>query len=129
MSNRFENFQEKRMMIFGELVRRYWNGKLNAAGDLNQLADEIRDKYQFQTEDMPFIRDHIRIAMGLDTKQGSDIEDELGLIKKSVKLSSGSLQRLTDPANFAIRKQDTALIPVKYESHVYNGEQRACYHR
>lgn len=83
MDNRFSGFQEKRMKIFGEIVKMYWNGRLNNSGDLNRLADDIRDKYNFTEEDMPFIKDHIRIALGLDPKGGREFTDELDIVRRS----------------------------------------------
>ena len=53
------------MKIFGELVKLYWNGQLNSIDDIKRLAEDIRDKYNFTQQDMPFIKDHIRIAMAL----------------------------------------------------------------
>ncbi|WHH59246.1 [Fe-Fe] hydrogenase large subunit C-terminal domain-containing protein [Petroclostridium sp. X23] len=44
MDSKFTNFQEKRMHIFGELVKRYWNGELNDIEDLNQLSYMILDE-------------------------------------------------------------------------------------
>jgi len=83
MESRFSSFQEKRMKIFGELVKMYWNGQLNNIDDLNNLTTHIMKKFNFVEEDIPFIRDHIRIAMGLDPREGQDFKDELDLVRKS----------------------------------------------
>ena len=64
--SRFSGFQEKRMKIFGELVKMYWNEQLNSVDDLNRLTIHIMDKFVFAEQDIPFIKDHIRIAMGLN---------------------------------------------------------------
>ncbi|MFY9569484.1 MAG: hypothetical protein WAP56_10015, partial [Acetivibrionales bacterium] len=85
--SRFSGFQEKRMKIFGELVKMYWNGQLNNVDDLNRLTAHIKDKFGFTEEDVPFIQDHIRIAMGLDPRQGQPYSDELDLVKKSSAVS------------------------------------------
>lgn len=53
MSIRFNNFQEKRMKIFGEIVKMYWNGKLNTVEDLDKLTADIREKFNFEDHDMP----------------------------------------------------------------------------
>ena len=55
MEDKYINFVVKRMYIFNELVKRYWSGNLNTAADLNELAESIKTKYNFDDTDMPFI--------------------------------------------------------------------------
>ncbi len=83
MKNSFNHFQEKRMLIFGELVKRYWKGNLKQVNDLNALAGEIKEQYAFDEEDLPFIRDHIRVAMGINPKGLEPFGDELDMVKNS----------------------------------------------
>ena len=79
----FKDFQNKRMKIFGEIVKQYWNGNLNTAEDLENLSYLIKEKYDFSDEDIPFIRDHIRIAMGLDPAGDMEFGNELDIVSKS----------------------------------------------
>jgi len=72
----FCNFQEKRMEIFRELVRYIWENKLTRE-NLDKIADKIVQKYSFETEDIPFVKDHIRVAMGLDPRQSAVFSNEL----------------------------------------------------
>lgn len=120
MANRFESFQEKRMVIFGEMVRRYWNGKLNNKEDLSILAAEIRDKYGFLDEDMPFIKDHIRVAMGLDPKAGDDFDDEITLMKKTWEIGPPVIAKIEGPCKYCEEEGRMCRESCKYESHVYN---------
>jgi iron only hydrogenase large subunit-like protein len=83
MEERYINFNEKRMYIFSELVRRYWNGDLKNVNDLDTLADEIKNKYGFKEDELPFIKNHIRLAMGLDPKGNEVFSDELTIIKNA----------------------------------------------
>jgi len=83
INTRFKNFQAQRMKIFGEIVKQYWDGNLNTAEDLERLSFLLKEKFNFSDEDMPFIRDHIRIAMGLDPAGKRDFTNELDIVGKS----------------------------------------------
>lgn len=83
MEEKYKNFSEKRMVIFNELVKRYWNGKLTSTEDLNDLADEIKKRYDFKDVDVSFIKNHIRTAMGLDPNGNEPFTDELNKLKAS----------------------------------------------
>lgn len=118
MENRFENFQEKRMLIFGELVKRYWNGNLGDVGDLNDLAYEIKGKYGFLEEDMAFIKDHIRVAMGLDPREGEDFRDELSLVKNSKEIRRPVIAKINGPCEYC--DMGKCRDSCKYECHAYD---------
>ena len=64
----FQNFHQKRMEIFRELVRYIWQDNLTLES-LDKIAAEIKEKYSFREEDIPFIKDHIRVAMDLAPNQ------------------------------------------------------------
>lgn len=119
MANRFENFQEKRMVIFGELVKRYWNGNLNDRSDLNRLAEEIREKYEFLEEDLPFVRDHIRVAMGLDPRTGEEFHDEINLVKNSREIRLPVIAKIEGRCENC-ENEKTCMDSCKYDAHVYN---------
>lgn len=120
MANRFEHFQEKRMVIFGELVKRYWNGNLNNVGDLDKLAMEIQEKNDFLDEDLPFIKDHIRVAMGLDPRDGEDFHDEINLVKNSKEIKLPVIAKIEGPCQFCEEESRQCKDSCKYESHIYN---------
>jgi len=119
IDNRFSDFQEKRMKIFGELVRRYWNGKLKSNYDLNELAQDIKERYGFTDDDMPFIKDHIRIAMGLDPKGDSEFKDELDIIKKSKEIGVPVIARIQGSCEHCGHDSCRCEDVCKYEAHIY----------
>ncbi|PKM93683.1 MAG: iron hydrogenase [Firmicutes bacterium HGW-Firmicutes-1] len=119
MENGFNHFQEKRMIIFGELVKKYWNGKLKNASDLNQLALEIKDKFEFKEQDMPFIIDHIRVAMGLDPKGNTEFEDELDIIKRSNSIGQPVVAKIAGACEYCDHQDCKCKDACKYEAHVY----------
>ncbi len=86
MEEKYKDFNEKRMVIFNEIVKRYWDGSLKSAADLDVLTEEIKNKYGFQDAETPFIKNHIRVAMGLDPKGNETFSDELELVKNSIKI-------------------------------------------
>lgn len=120
INNRFADFQEKRMKIFGEVVKRYWNGKLNKTEDLNALAEDIRQKYGFMEEDMTFIKDHVRIAMGLDPRGKAEFHDELDIIRNSKEISTPIIAKLQDACEYCCGEEQCKCSNVcKYEANIY----------
>ncbi|HCC07882.1 MAG TPA: iron hydrogenase [Clostridiales bacterium] len=119
MNNSFKNFQEKRMVIFGELVKRYWNGNLNSADDLNVLAREIKERYDFKDEDMTFIMDHIRVAMGLDPSGRHEFDDELNIIKNSREIGKPVIAKIAGACEYCEEEDCTCVESCKYEAHIY----------
>jgi Iron only hydrogenase large subunit, C-terminal domain len=125
MEEKYLKFSDKHITIFGELVRRYWNGSLNNTSDLDGIAEEIREKYHFKPEELPFIRDHIRLAMGLDPKGSDDFGDELDMVKGSKEISRPVVTRIDGPCEVCDNKKCTCVSQDKYEAPIYyrNGRQ------
>ncbi|MGB4648501.1 MAG: [Fe-Fe] hydrogenase large subunit C-terminal domain-containing protein [Acetivibrionales bacterium] len=115
--SRFSGFQEKRMKIFGELVKMYWNGQLNSVDDLNRLTIHIMDKFGFAEQDIPFIKDHIRIAMGLNPKHGQPYSDELDLVKKSTAVSEPIIAKIAGVCELCDNKNCDGIC--KHEALIY----------
>ena len=82
------------MKIFSEVVRKYWNGELSNIADLNGLVRDIQEKYHFKEEDIPFIKDHIRVIMGLDPKGDAEFEDELDIVKNSKEIKQPIIAKI-----------------------------------
>jgi iron only hydrogenase large subunit-like protein len=120
MESKYINFNEKRMYIFSELVKRYWNGSLKNANDLTVLADEIKSKYGFSDAEMPFIKDHIRVAMGLDPKGDDVFSDELDVIKDTKEISQPIVAKLEGPCEYCGTDECEYMEVGKYETHMYN---------
>lgn len=120
MEDRFGNFQDKRMMIFGELVKRYWSGSLNDSSDLDRLAEDVAEKLGFLDQDLPFVKDHIRVAMGLDPKSGEDFQDELSLVRNSREIKLPVIARIEGPCEICGEEGQQCVNSCRYEAHVYN---------
>ncbi|WP_026894367.1 [Fe-Fe] hydrogenase large subunit C-terminal domain-containing protein [Clostridiisalibacter paucivorans] len=118
MADKFYNFQDKRMKIFGELVRRYWDGNLKDNTDLNQLANEIRDKYGFEDADMSFIKNHIRIAMGLNPNEDEEFTDEIQMINGMSRVNEPIVNKLDEPCEYCDNSEQCEDI-CKYDAHIY----------
>ncbi|MGE5632382.1 MAG: [Fe-Fe] hydrogenase large subunit C-terminal domain-containing protein [Caulobacteraceae bacterium] len=125
MEDRYNSFTEKRMYIFSELVKRYWNGSLKTAEDLTALADVIKQKYGFSDAEMPFIRNHIRVAMGLDPREVDTFSDELDIVKGFKEMGQPVVTRIEGPCKICgkdecicgeCKPEDVG----KYETHMYN---------
>lgn len=123
MDSRFNNFQKKRMDIFRELVKRGWNGTLG--GDLPALVEEFKNKYNFRGDDESIIRDHIRIAMGLDPRGDAEFSDELQIAKKLDAIETPVVTKVNDICQYCeeeIDKKD-CYESCKYEAHIYSKEE------
>lgn len=107
------------MKIFSELVKRYWNGNLKKAEDLNQLAEEIKEKYDFTEEEIPFIKDHIRVAMGLDPKGRADFTDELDIVRNSREIGQPIIAKIQGACEYCENEECTCKEACKYEAHIY----------
>ncbi len=119
MKESYMNFNEKRMHIFSELVRRYWSGNLKQVSDLEALAQEIRTKYGFEEEELPFIRDHIRLAMGLNPTGNSRFEEELDMMRKSGEIHRPIVSRIEGPCEYCGNENCRCETFGKYESPLY----------
>ena len=120
MDDRYINFNEKRMYIFSELVKRYWNGSLKSADDLNSLTDEIKVKYSFSDAEIPFIKDHIRVAMGLNPKGDEVFTDELNMVKSSKEISQPLIANIEGPCGHCGEDHCECREVGKYETPLYN---------
>jgi len=120
MENRYINFNEKRMHIFSELVKRYWNGKLKSTEDLNDLAYDIKNKYGFSDDEMPFIKDHIRIAMGLDPNREDDFKDELDIVRRHKEIKLPVVAKVDGPCEYCSHNPCQCRIYEKYEAPIYS---------
>ena len=120
VEEKFKNFQEKRMHIFGELVRKYWNGKLNNIKDLDQLVSEIKEKYHFNDSDIPFIKDHIRVAMGLDPSGNEDFKDELDIVNQYKGVEQPVVTKIDGVCEYCDKKNCKCSIETsKFEADIY----------
>ncbi|MDK2824156.1 MAG: hypothetical protein PWQ67_474 [Clostridia bacterium] len=107
------------MKIFGELVRKFWRGEIKDNTDLDKLAYEIKEKFGFKENDMAFIRDHIRIAMGLDPRGRTEFEDEINLIKKSKEILKPVVAKIDEVCKYCPEDEQSCKDTCKYEAHVY----------
>ena len=119
---KFTNFQRKRMLIFRELVKKFWHGEIKDSGDLEKITEEIRDKYGFSATDIPFIKDHIRIAMGLDPTGKGEFSTEIDQIKNHRAVQTPVISKL-DEACKHCEDQKGCQEACKYEAQLYRRTQ------
>jgi len=117
MDNMADKFQEKRMLIFGELVKRYWSGSLKSAEDLNRLSLDIKEKFNFTEADLPFIKDHIRIAMGLDPSGSPDFNAELDIVARSEEVGEPIIAKIHGVCEYCDSKKCNDVC--KHEADIY----------
>jgi len=119
MEDKYRNFNEKRMVIFNEIVKKYWDGALKSTVDLDELADEIKKKYEFKETEIPFIKNHIRVAMGLDPKGNELFSDELDSMKSSIKVKPPVVVKIDGPCEHCTENSCECAGVGKYETEIY----------
>lgn len=125
MKGAYINFDEKRMYIFSELVRRYWNGNLNQTVDLEELVRGIREKYGFGENEVPFIKDHIRLAMGLPPNGSGRFEEELDMMRSGKEIGKPIVSKVEGPCEFCGDRKCRCDTLGKYESPMYVRDRTA----
>lgn len=120
MIEKYTNFNEKRMYVFGELVKRYWKGDLNNIDDLSALTEEIKKKYGFSDMEIPFIKDHIRVAMGLNPRGDDRFSNELDIVKGTKEISQPIVTMIEGPCRYCGRKDCECMHVGKYETQIYD---------
>lgn len=119
MEDKYLNFDEKRMSIFSELVKRYWKGDLKSVDDLKGLAEDIKNMYGFEDSDMSFIRNHIRLAMGLNPRGNEPFDDEMEFLNRSFTVSQPIVSKLAGPCEMCTKEECECREPGKYETQIY----------
>jgi len=123
MKEQFNHFKEKRMAIFSELVKRYWNEELTNLGDLDILALEIKERFHFDDEDMQFIREHIRVAMGLDPQSEEGYNVDIKALLESRQQSDTVISNISGACQYC-GDEDCACNDIcKYEASTYKRGQ------
>lgn len=119
MEDKYLSFHEKHIAIFGEVIRKYWNKELESVFDLEELAEEIRMKYHFDQAEMPFIRDHIRIAMGLDPKGEERFSDELDQARNLEAIQKPVVAKVKGPCETCDSRNCHCVTLGRYETSFY----------
>ena len=119
MKESFRNFNDTRMKIFGELVKNYWDGKINSVEDLNKLAIKIKNDYGFEDDDLTFILDHIRVAMWIDPNGNEEFIDELDIVKKSNAIKTPVISKINGACEHCEHDDCTCSKVCKYEALIY----------
>ncbi|MFW6269979.1 MAG: [Fe-Fe] hydrogenase large subunit C-terminal domain-containing protein [Bacillota bacterium] len=120
MEKRYENFEDKRLEIFRHLINKRWDDSLTTE-DLNNIALEIMEKYDFEEEELPSIKDHIRVALGQDPNNRREFDDEIENIYKNNPVESPILTKIEgicQRCERSIEECDCA-DTCKYEAQMY----------
>lgn len=120
MNKEFNEFQKTRMEIFREVVRRKWNGDLKNNNDLSNLTEEIKGKYGFKDEDRSFIKDHIRLAMGLNTRGDVEFSNELDLASNLKEIEGPIVAKIDGICKYCDEYDEKKCHDsCKYQAHIY----------
>src|SRR6056297_3212103 len=109
---RLANFTEIRDQIFKELLKNKWQNSLDKE-KLNLITEKIISKYNLKEKDIPYIKNHIRVAMGLNPLKNNFFNGdiEVGVIEKPVVTKIDGICEECE-------KED--MIPCKYDALIYN---------
>jgi len=108
------------MLIFQELIKRFWNGRIKTNTDLDILAQDLQKKLHMDNSDLPFIKDHIRIAMGLEPTGNANFQNELSLVRNYKEIRQPIVAKLHEGCkNCSEEKRAECASGCKYEARVY----------
>ena len=62
MEKQFNDFAKKRLNLFKKIIKQRWKKSLTNK-DLEKIANDFVREYEFDKKDIPFIKNHIRVAM------------------------------------------------------------------
>ncbi|RKD31929.1 [Fe-Fe] hydrogenase large subunit C-terminal domain-containing protein [Thermohalobacter berrensis] len=120
MDERFNDFQAKRMEIFRELVKKRWKGQLKNE-DLEGLVNKMKDKYNYNEGDIPFVKNHIRLAMGLNPRRDTEFSDELKEVRDLNCVKGPVVTKIDGVCHYCGEKfeESDCYGSCKYEAQVY----------
>src|SRR5690606_5160200 len=78
----------------------------------------IKEKYNFEDKDISFIRDHMRVAMGLNPKGDRKFDDELNNIKSN-KITHPIVTNIEGHCEFCEEHNNKCTLECKYEDPIY----------
>jgi iron only hydrogenase large subunit-like protein len=107
------------MLIFRELVKRFWNGEIKTNTDLDSLSRELITILKLEKEDLSFVQDHIRIAMGLNPKGKADFQEEIAAIQHSKEIHEPIIAKLAEACQDCPQEEHECINTCKYEARVY----------
>ena len=120
VEKRYENFEDKRMEIFRHLIKKRWNDSLTTE-DLNNIALEIMDKYNFKEEELSIIKDHIRVALGQETNNRNNFNGEIKNIYEENPIGSPILTKIEGICQRCEQNEEDCecIDTCKYEAQMY----------
>lgn len=132
MEERFNNFEVKRAEMFRELIKRAWYGNLDNQ-DLNEMLTKMQDKYGYKDNEISFLRDHIRLLMGLNPRGDEEFTDETEKIRAFTKVSIPIINKIEGICEQCEDENSDCLEVCKYEAQIYRRnkgpkiEENKCY--
>ncbi|WP_053956468.1 [Fe-Fe] hydrogenase large subunit C-terminal domain-containing protein [Inediibacterium massiliense] len=128
MFNEFSEFQKRRMDLLEQLVKKKWFGELKSNEELSKLEQDLKEKYKIK-EDYGYVKDQIRLAMGLDPRGNMEFSDELDIIKNIKGIKPPVVTKMNDPCykKFEdISKYDSSIYKRTKEPVIINNKCLSC---
>ncbi|MGI6225520.1 MAG: [Fe-Fe] hydrogenase large subunit C-terminal domain-containing protein [Peptococcales bacterium] len=124
MKKRFSHFEEKRAEIFRELVKRAWSGELHTK-DLNEILDNMQQKYGYRQDEISFLRNHMRLLMGLEPRKDEAFTNETEKIKKLSHINGPVVNKLKGICEKCDDDMEgcVCLEVCKYEAQIYRRKE------
>jgi len=124
MEERFNAFEEKRGEIFRGLVEKAWHGGLDI-NDLNGILDKMQNKYGYKSDEISFLRNHMRLLMGLNPRGDQGFSDELERINEFGYLRGPIVSKIGGICKHCSEEIEDAQCydSCKYEAHIYRRKE------
>ncbi|WP_129599662.1 [Fe-Fe] hydrogenase large subunit C-terminal domain-containing protein [Anaerophilus nitritogenes] len=123
MFNELNQFQKRRMDLLEQLVKKKWYGELKTNQELSKLEHDLKEKYKIK-EDYGYVKDQIRLAMGLEPRGDVEFSDELDIIKNIKGIKPPVVTKMNEPDG--ISKYDSSIYKRTKEPIIVNNKCLSC---
>ncbi|MFW5976625.1 MAG: [Fe-Fe] hydrogenase large subunit C-terminal domain-containing protein [Bacillota bacterium] len=93
MDNKYKNFNQKRLELFRKIIKTSWNDNLTEE-NLNEIVYNFAEKYNFSEDEIPFIRDHVRVLLGQNPNRNQSFKDEIKYLEQNKPVESPILTKI-----------------------------------
>ncbi|MFZ5944925.1 MAG: [Fe-Fe] hydrogenase large subunit C-terminal domain-containing protein [Bacillota bacterium] len=124
MREKFNSFTEKRAEIFRQLIKKAWFEELNT-NDLEEILRSMQEKYGYSEREITFLRDHMRLLIGLNPRGEEKFTNEIESLKNFGHIQGPVVSKISGFCAHChgegenVPCQDSC----KYEAHMYRRQE------
>ncbi|MCK8823838.1 [Fe-Fe] hydrogenase large subunit C-terminal domain-containing protein [Fuchsiella alkaliacetigena] len=125
MKKELSDFQNQRMELFKKLVKEIWAGELTQE-ELREILAWLQEEYDYQAEDLSFLKDQLRVSMGLEPNQKGELSTELAELQELSRIEKPIINKVEGVCQPCIEESEAECDQAcKYETLQYRRNQGA----